>query len=189
MSMKILKSDNENLIIINKSKFIGIVKKIYSKEEANDLLNIVKKEHPLATHICYAYILPNTEKYSDDGEPDGTAGIPILDALKKNNLCYVIAIVIRYFGGIKLGSGGLIRAYSNTISSLITDNTKEIETGYVIRIIEDYSNSDQINYLLKDEEIIKKDYQDKIIIEAIVKKKTLEKLSNVNYEIIEEKII
>ena len=189
MSMKIIKNDKENQVIINKSKFIGIIKKIYAKEEALDILENIKKEHPLATHICYAYILPNTEKYSDDGEPDGTAGIPILDVLKKNNLNYVIAIVIRYFGGIKLGSGGLIRAYSNTISNLITENVKEIETGYLIKIEDNYSNNELINYLLKDDEIIKKDYQDKVIIEAIVKKKTLEKLSNVKYQIIEEKII
>ncbi len=189
MFMKILKNDNENLIIINKSKFIGIVKKIYSIDEANDLLNKTRDTHPEATHICYAYILPNREKYSDDGEPDGTAGIPILDTLKKNNLCYVIAIVIRYFGGIKLGSNGLVRAYSNTISSLIKDNNKDKETGYHIKIEENYNNNDLINYLLKDAKIINKDYQDKIIIEAIVNKKTLDDLSNVNYQVIEEVII
>lgn len=189
MFMKILKNDQENLIIINKSKFIGIVKKIYSLDEATSLLEETRKNHQEATHICYAYILPSKEKYSDDGEPEGTAGIPILDCLKKNDLCYVIAIVIRYFGGIKLGSNGLIRAYSNTISSLINDNIKDLETGYLIKIEENYNNNDLINYLLKDSEIITKDYQEKIVIEAIVNKKTLEKLSNVNYTIIEEKII
>ena len=187
--MKIIKNDNENLIIINKSKFIGIVKKISTIEEVQDLLTKARNDHPQATHICYAYILPNREKYSDDGEPDGTAGIPILDALKKNNLCYIIAIVIRYFGGIKLGSNGLVRAYSNTISSLIKDNTKDIETGYLIRIEDNYNNNDLINYLLKDANILKKEYQDKIIIEAIVNKKTLDNLSNVKYQIIKETII
>lgn len=189
MSMKILVNDNENLIIINKSKFIGIVRRINNKDDALDILDSIKKEHPLATHICYAYILPNTEIMSDDGEPSGTAGVPILDVLKKNNLNYIIAIVVRYFGGIKLGSNGLIRAYSNTISTLIKDNIKEIEIGYLIKIEESYSNNDLINYLLKDSKIISKDYQDKITIEAIVNKKTLENLSNVNYKIIEEKLI
>ena len=189
MSMKILINDKENLVIINKSKFIGIIKKIYNKEEANEILENLRKDHPLATHICYAYILPNNEKCSDDGEPDGTAGIPILDVLKKNNLNYIIAIVIRYFGGIKLGSNGLIRAYSNTISSLVKDNIKDTETGYEIEIIENYSNSDLIEYLLKDAIILSKDYQENIIIKAIVKKKTLEKLSNVHYQIIKEIII
>ena len=189
MSMKILINDKENLIIINKSKFIGIVKRVDTKAEALDILDSIKKDHPLATHICYAYILPNTELFSDDNEPSGTAGLPILDVLKKNNLNYVIAIVVRYFGGIKLGSNGLIRAYSNTISTLIKDNIKEAETGYLIKIEENYNNSDLINYLLKDAIIINKDYQDKITIEAIVNKKTLENLSNVNYKIIEEKLI
>lgn len=189
MSMKILINDNENLNIINKSKFIGIVKRVDTKAQALDILDSIKKDHSLATHICYAYILPNTELFSDDNEPSGTAGLPILDVLKKNNLNYIIAIVVRYFGGIKLGSNGLIRAYSNTISTLIKDNIKEAGTGYLIRIEENYNNSDLINYLLKDAVIINKDYQDKITIEAIVNKKTLESLSNVNYQIIEEKLI
>ena len=189
MSMKILKNDNENLIVINKSKFIGIVKKVDNLTEITDLLEKTRVKYPDATHICYAYILPNIEKCSDDGEPDGTAGLPILNVLKRNDLNYIVAIVVRYFGGIKLGSNGLIRAYSNTISSLINENIKEIETGYLIRIEENYNNGDKIDYLLKDDIIIKKDYLDKIVIEAIVTNKTLEKLSNVNYEIIEEKII
>ena len=189
MSMKILKNNQENLIIINKSKFIGIVKKVYSKEEITILLDKLNDKYPDRTHLCYAYVLPNSEKYTDDGEPDGTAGLPILNVLKRNDLNYVIAIVIRYFGGIKLGSNGLIRAYSNTISSLIKDNIKELETGYLIKIEENYNNSDKLDYLLKDDIIIKKDYQDKIVIEAIVKKKTLEKLSNVNYQLLDEKII
>ena len=189
MCMKVLIENKENLVIISKSKFIGIVKKISSKEEAIEILNETKKQHPLANHICYAYILPNNEKISDDGEPDGTAGLPIIDVLKKNDLNYLIAIVIRYFGGIKLGSNGLIRAYSGTISSLIKENTKNAETGYLILIEETYNNSDLLSYLLKDDVIIKKDYQDKIIIEVIVKKKTLDKLSNVQYQIIRELII
>jgi uncharacterized YigZ family protein len=187
--MKIIINDKENLVIINKSKFIGIIKKVYSKEEIDVILNNTKNKYSDATHICYAYILPNMEKYNDDGEPDGTAGIPILDVLKKNNLCYIIAIVVRYFGGIKLGSNGLIRAYSNTISSLIKENIKDIETGYLIKIEESYNNSDKLDYLLKNEIIVKKDYQDKINILVIVNKKTLENLSNVNYEIIKEVII
>ena len=100
-----------------------------------------------------------------------------------------LAVVVRYFGGIKLGSNGLIRAYSNTISTLINDNIKEAETGYIITITDDYSNSKKLDYLLKDDEIISKEYLDKIIIKAIVKKKTLENLSNVNYQILNEIII
>ncbi len=115
MSMKILKENKEKITIINKSKFIGIVKKVYTKEEINNLLVDLRKQYKDATHICYAYVLNNEKKYSDDGEPTGTAGIPILDVLEKNNLDYTLAIVIRYFGGIKLGANGFVRAYSNSI--------------------------------------------------------------------------
>lgn len=187
--MKILINDKKNLIIINKSKFIGIVKKVTNKNEISEILNTIKKEYSDATHICYAYILPDSEKYFDDNEPVGTAGIPILELLKKNNLTNVIAIVVRYFGGIKLGANGLIRAYSNTIKELLNNNIKEIEIGYLVLINEDYSKSSLIDYLLKDEKVIFKDYQDKITIKAIVGKKTLENLSNVNYKIISEELI
>lgn len=187
--MKILVNDKENLIIINKSKFIGIVKKIMSKEEAEEILKNIKKEYSDATHVCYAYTLPNTSKYSDDNEPIGTAGIPMLELLKKNDLTYTLAVVIRYFGGIKLGSNGLIRAYTKAIKELIIDNIKDIETGYLIEINEEYSKSSLIDYLLKDETIISKEYKDKIIIKVIVKKKTLDNLSNVNYKIISKQFI
>ena len=187
--MKIIISDKENLIIVNKSKFIGFVKKVMNNDEALEYLNQIRKQYSDATHVCYAYILPNQEKYSDDNEPVGTAGIPILDLLKKNNLSYVIAIVVRYFGGIKLGSNGLIRAYTSTIKELLTDNVKDIETGYLIEINDDYTKSSLIDYLLKDEIIISKEYQDKITIKAIVHKKTLDNLSNVNYKIISEQFI
>ena len=189
MPMKILVNNNEKINIINKSRFIGIVKKVMTKAEALDYLNEIKNKYSDATHICYAYNILNTQKYSDDGEPEGTAGLPILDILKKNNLDYTIAIVIRYFGGIKLGSNGLVRAYSGIISELVKDNTKDIEEAYLIHIEEDYNNSDLLNYLLKDAEIIKKEYQEKIKIDVIIKKKTLDNLSNVHYNIMEERII
>lgn len=187
--MKIIINELEKTTIINKSRFIGIVKKIMSKEEAEDILSDVRKKYFDATHICFAYTLPNIQKYSDDNEPGGTAGLPILEILKKNDVNYTLAIVIRYFGGIKLGSNGLVRAYGSSISELINNNIKDVETGYLINISTDYKNNELLDYILKDDIIIKKEYQDKINIQAIVKKKTLEKLSNVSYQIIDEKII
>ena len=189
MSMKILINNKENKLIINKSKFIGYVKKVYTKEEINNYLDELKTIYKDATHICYAYILNNEKKYSDDKEPIGTAGRPILDLLEKNNLNYTLAVVIRYFGGIKLGSNGLIRAYSSTIKELLKDNIKEEEIGYLIRIYEDYSNSEKLDYILKDSTILKKEYQDKLIIDAIVKEELLNNLSYINYEIIKKEII
>ena len=187
--MKIIKENREETYIKEKSKFIGLVYKVNNKEEVNEILNKCKIKHPLATHICYAYILPNAKKYSDDNEPMKTAGLPILTTLEKNDLNYVLAIVVRYFGGIKLGSNGLIRAYSNTISLAIADNIKEIEYAYIVHIEEDYSMSKQIDYLLKDCIIISKEYQDKISIKAIIKKDDLQVLSNINYQIEKEIII
>ena len=81
---------------------------------------LTKKEYKDSTHICYAYIINSSEKCSDDGEPNGTAGLPILNILKKNNLTNVLAIVIRYFGGIKLGAGGLLRAYSDAANKAVS---------------------------------------------------------------------
>lgn len=189
MPMKIIIKNKEITYIKEKSKFIGIICKVYTKEEINDILLNIKKDYPDATHITFAYLLPDSKKYSDDNEPSGTAGLPILNILEKNDLCYVLAVVIRYFGGIKLGANGLIRAYSHTISLTLQDNIKDYEKGFLIKIEEDYSKNDQLNYLLKDAVIIKKDYKEKIIMEAIVNKKTLEKLSSINYQIIEEKIL
>lgn len=105
----------ENVVYeINKSKFVGFAYCVNSLEEINNKLVALAKLHNKATHICYAYILsnPNLEKCSDDGEPEGTAGRPILELLKRNNLSNTLIVVVRYFGGIKLGVGGLLRAYS-----------------------------------------------------------------------------
>ena len=110
-----IKETTKNTIEIKKSKFITILYRINNVEEVNTILYKVSSKYSDATHVCYAYILNNIEKCSDNGEPSGTAGLPILNVLKKKNLTNILAIVIRYFGGIKLGAGGLVRAYSNSI--------------------------------------------------------------------------
>ena len=95
----------ENTITINKSKFITNLISVNNIDEINYNLNIIKNKYKDATHNCYAYIINNNKRFSDDNEPSGTAGLPILDCLEKNNLNYVLCIVTRYFGGIKLGAG------------------------------------------------------------------------------------
>lgn len=109
--------------VIEKSKFITFVHPLFTKKDAETLLNQYREQYFDATHICYAYIVSEegilTYKCSDDGEPSGTAGTPILNVLKANELCNVLCLVIRYFGGIKLGAGGLIRAYGKSASSAI----------------------------------------------------------------------
>ena len=101
--------------IIEKSRFIGYSARVESEEEAKALLAALKEKHPFATHICYAYIADkqgNLQRFSDNGEPQGTAGMPILENLRVRELVQSIVAVVRYFGGIKLGAGGLTRAYS-----------------------------------------------------------------------------
>lgn len=106
---------------IKKSKFIGLYFSVKSQDEVVEILNNLKKEHKKATHICYAYRLtsPFSEKAFDDGEPSGTAGKPILNVLQKQDKKDSLLVVIRYFGGIKLGAGGLVRAYSKTASETL----------------------------------------------------------------------
>lgn len=114
MSFKTIHEYGEDEIIINKSRFIGYAKPIDSEEEAINFINKIKEKHRDATHNVYAYVCgktSNIQRYSDDGEPSGTAGIPILELIKKEDLKNVVVVVTRYFGGIKLGAGGLIRAY------------------------------------------------------------------------------
>ncbi len=110
----------EDLTVIERSKFICNIKGVQSEDEAKDFISQVKKIHSLATHNCYAYIADERgliQKFSDDGEPQGTAGMPMLEVLKAKKLYKTVAVVTRYFGGVKLGAGGLVRAYSGAVSS------------------------------------------------------------------------
>lgn len=107
------------VIEIKKSKFIGYVYKVDNFSDIKNILDTLKVEHRKASHICYAYKLIGdnyTEKAFDDGEPNGTAGKPILNVINKQNLSNIMIVVVRYFGGIKLGAGGLVRAYTKAAS-------------------------------------------------------------------------
>lgn len=125
--MYIINNNVENEIIIKKSRFITKLIYIDDIDEVNKIIDNLKKEYKKATHICYAYIIDGKEKAVDDGEPSGTAGRPILNVIQKKSVTNVLAVVIRYFGGIKLGAGGLVRAYTNSISDAfkLTEITKE----------------------------------------------------------------
>ena len=114
-----LKHEISNTIVIEKSRFICYMKQIKSEEEYRDYLTEIRKKHRDATHVCSAMICHNIRRSSDDGEPAGTAGAPILNVLDKNGLDETCALVVRYFGGIKLGAGGLIRAYSSAVSECL----------------------------------------------------------------------
>lgn len=145
--MRKIKDVIENTIIIDKSKFITTLYPVETVEEINLILQAARKKYYDATHNCYAYIIDggNVQKCSDDGEPSKTAGFPMLDVLKKNDLTNILAITTRYFGGIKLGAGGLIRAYSSSVSSALKDvtfYTSKMLAIYEIRLpYSDYSKN------------------------------------------------
>src|SRR5574344_1249095 len=117
--MKTIMNNINNTYVIKKSKFISFLIKINNEDDAKKEIEAINKKYKDATHICYAYITNNKEIATDNGEPTGTAGIPILNILKKNNLDNILAVVVRYFGGIKLGANGLIRAYSSSINDIV----------------------------------------------------------------------
>lgn len=175
--------DISNEIIIKNSRFICIIHKIYDVNNIDNYLNNIKSKYKDATHYCYAYIIDDKKKFSDDGEPSGTAGSPILQVLDKNDLNYVLCIVIRYFGGIKLGAGGLVRAYSKSVTEVFKKITlKKLVKGYNVDIIFDYNYINKINYLLKNISIIKKNFGNKITYNLdidILTYNTLNKFNNI----------
>lgn len=185
--MYTIKNNSIKEITIKNSKFITLLYKVYSLEDIKNTLVNVKTLYPNATHYCYAYILNNEKKSSDDGEPSGTAGTPILNILESNNLNYILAVVIRYFGGIKLGSSGLIRAYSRSIKEALKENTlTQLTEGINVNITFSWSNIKQIDYLLKDQLINKKEYLDNITYNISIPINILDTLKNylISYEII-----
>ena len=169
-----IKKSLENTIIIKKSKFITKLYKINNIEEINIILEQLKKEYKDSTHICYAYIVNGLEKCSDDGEPSGTAGLPILNILKKNELTNILSVVIRYFGGIKLGAGGLVRAYSNSVNdTLKLTDIIELEEGYLVELEFSYDQVKLVDYILNDKTIINKEYNNNIIYKFYLNKEEL----------------
>ena len=124
MSLYTIVRDCQHEIVIEKSRFICTLKKAATEEEAQDFIKETKKKYWDATHNCSAYIIGEgglAQRSNDDGEPSGTAGLPMLEVLRKNNLHNVAAVVTRYFGGIKLGAGGLVRAYTNSVAAAIEE--------------------------------------------------------------------
>ncbi len=144
---------------IKNSKFISLLVPVKTKEEIKNVLESVKYNYPKANHYCYGYILENDKGISDDGEPSKTAGAPILTILEKEDLINVIAIVIRYFGGIKLGPGGLIRAYSHSTQQTIREaEIYDVTYGFRLEISFPFSSEKEINRYLPKAHIISRHY-------------------------------
>ncbi|MDE6125315.1 MAG: YigZ family protein [Eubacterium sp.] len=150
---KTVEFENSDEFIEKKSKFIGYVKPAKTQEEATEFINKIKSKHWDATHNVYAYVLQenNIQRYSDDGEPSGTAGVPVLDVILKSNLVDVCVVVTRYFGGTLLGAGGLVRAYSHGSKIAVeAGNIITMAPCSILKVCVDYSFYDRLNILLND---------------------------------------
>lgn len=171
-------------IVEKKSKFIAHACCIQNLEDVEKELNNLKKQYWDARHNCYAYRVINdegaiVERCSDDGEPSGTAGAPMINILQKNNLCNVLVVVTRYFGGILLGTGGLVRAYSESTNKALELTEKiEMEEGYTLEINLDYKDLEIFRYYCKNENIniIKIEYEEEIKLLIELNTKQEEKL-------------
>ena len=162
---------------IQKSKFICCIKSVHTEDEAKSFIELIKNKYPDATHYCYSYIIDNIKRFQDDGEPSGTAGMPILHVLESNNLQHIIAVVVRYFGGIKLGAGGLVRAYTNSVSEcILKSEIITLEECNIIIIEFDYPNTKQIDYLLQNITIINKSFDKNVTYELAIQKNNIDNL-------------
>lgn len=204
-SFNSIKENIQEEIVVKKSKFICNLIKVSSKEEAEDVIKHVKKRYFDARHNCIAYRVMEEEKIiekaSDDGEPSGTAGGPMLNILQKNKLCNIVAIVTRYFGGILLGTGGLVRAYSDA-TLLSIEKVEKVEKcmGYEAKIEIEYNNLENFKYYCKINDIFIEDitYSDiifcKIQLQERCKSKLIEdfetkKVNLINLQFLSKKLI
>ncbi|SHG55814.1 uncharacterized protein, YigZ family [Thermosyntropha lipolytica DSM 11003] len=152
-----IKSETVHELVIKKSRFIAWAVPVSSAEKAGEFLDRARKLWPGAAHYCYAYILrePYGEKYSDDGEPAGTAGLPILNVIKSYNYTNVLVMVVRYFGGILLGASGLVRAYATAASHVLERAEKQpFIRGQRLKVETDYVYWGKIEYLCRLENVL-----------------------------------
>ena len=158
MEFRTIKEDGQVQEEIKKSRFICHAKRVYSEEEARDFITAIKKEHYKATHNCSAFIVgerSEIKRTSDDGEPSGTAGVPMLGVLENHNLTNVCVVVTRYFGGIKLGAGGLIRAYAGSVALAVKEiGIIEIKEQAGIAIQMSYAQYQEYGNFLKEHNLM-----------------------------------
>ena len=185
--MKVIKENIINKLEVNKSIFYTDLIKVYSKDEVINELNNIKNKYKDATHYCYAYIIDDIKKSSDDGEPGGTAGVPIMETLNNKDLNYILCVVTRYFGGIKLGAGGLVRAYRKaTIEAINNSTLLDLIDGYEIIVKVSYNEQKDLEYLLKDN--FKKEY-DNDVAYTIKCNKDIKEILEKKYNILSTKEI
>lgn len=173
-SYRTIKKDGNFEIEIKKSRFICHLKRVADENEATAFIETIKKEHAKATHNCSAYLIGDQneiQRAHDDGEPTGTAGVPMLEVLKKKELKNVATVVTRYFGGVKLGAGGLIRAYGNSVSKALEDiGLVEGNLQAEIRATMEYPLLGKVENLLRESPYTIKDilYTDKVTFICLV---------------------
>lgn len=161
MEFRTIKEDGQVQEEIKKSRFICHIKRVTTEDEARNFIQAVKKEHCKATHNCSAFILgerSEMKRSSDDGEPSGTAGVPMLGVLENHQLTNVCAVVTRYFGGIKLGAGGLIRAYAGSVALAIKEiGSVHIKEQLGLRLTLSYSQYQELPNFLKAKQLQEQD--------------------------------
>lgn len=196
--IKTILANSSSELDVKKSKFIANIIKITDEQDAKEKLNQIRKEYSDARHNCYAYIVYDNEtktkieKSSDDREPSGTAGIPMLTLLQKNNLVNVLIVVTRYFGGILLGTGGLVRAYTDSSKqALEAAKIIELQYGEILEYCIEYYEFEYFKYICEKNniEIINTEYSNNI--KAIIKLKEEDKslFSTYKCRIIEKNVI
>ncbi|MEE0934137.1 MAG: YigZ family protein [Methanobrevibacter sp.] len=170
--MKTIKNAVQSEINVKKSQFICSLVPTRTKKESKELIQKLNQQYADATHNCTAYIVSDGEGFDDDGEPGGTAGKPMINVLRKNELHNVTAVVTRYFGGIKLGAGGLVRAYSKSVMEAIGEaEILEIEEYEVYTITFEYSEIKMADTEVRNNnlEVIDKDYSNKVSYDIVSK--------------------
>ncbi len=170
-----ISGESENTIIIERSKFICFLKGVQDESDAKQFIESVRKKHSMATHNCYAYIADDKgliQKFSDDNEPQGTAGLPMLEVLKNKRMFKTVAVVTRYFGGIKLGTGGLTRAYSGSVAEAL-DKAKilNMQPGVIVKLLPDYEAYSRLVKLITNDNIsvINTEFDNSVAVTLAVK--------------------
>ncbi len=171
---------NESEKIIERSRFLTYAAHVESEEEARAFIGEIRKAHSLATHVCYAFIADkagNLQRFSDDGEPQGTAGVPILEVLKAKKLIETAVAVVRYFGGVKLGAGGLVRAYSSSAAECLdAADIRSLEVCRELFISVDYTGVESLQKYLSTHtcSLLSTEYGERVDYKIAVKKAEIE---------------
>lgn len=173
--LRIIKT-GESEIVEKKSRFLGVAACAESEDEARELVQSLRREHFSARHVCYAYSIGDENprlKFSDDGEPGGTAGRPILDVIQNSGIDNIVIAVTRYFGGVLLGTGGLVRAYTEAAKAAVeAAETKVVTLSDIIKIDVSYGDFDRIKFLLEAKGVtdIIPEFTDKVSMTVTVPK-------------------